>query len=236
MTKSWPLLALAVFGAVAAVFCLAAFDWTAWACRLPTGEEGKILTPSFGGCVEFWLNRYQTLIGAVVAIAAAAIAWIAVQQQVAVARKQLDLTLGYAEPEFVIAKSGWDTFTIHIFSQSRYPIVVESIELLMPDQAITATKYIHRPGIFHDYGHQVSEQLVHGSLKIPGSARPGSEIVEFEIEIATTMYSPGILPDCPVVKRTAEFQLTYYVVDRFKERAIKALPCEYEYEDTFHEG
>lgn len=89
MTKSWPLLALAVLGAVAAVFCLAAFDWTVWACRLPTGEEGKVLTPGVGGCIEYWLNRYQALIGALVAIGAAAFAWRGVVMQVASAEKQV---------------------------------------------------------------------------------------------------------------------------------------------------
>lgn len=89
MTKSWPLLALAVLGAVAAVFCLAAFDWTAWACRLPPGEEGKVLTPGVGGCAEYWLNRYQALIGALVAIGAAAFAWRGVVMQVASAEKQV---------------------------------------------------------------------------------------------------------------------------------------------------
>ncbi|MFB0490240.1 hypothetical protein ABIE45_002826 [Methylobacterium sp. OAE515] len=91
MTKSWPLLALAVLGAVAVVFCLAAFDWITWACRLPVGEEGKVLTPGFGGCIEFWLNRYQTSIGAVAALIAGFAAWQGAMKQVARADAQIVL-------------------------------------------------------------------------------------------------------------------------------------------------
>jgi hypothetical protein len=146
-------------------------------------------------CFDFWLNRYQTLVGAIVAVGAAAIAWIAVQQQVAVARKQLDLALGYADPEFIVAKDGFDTFVIRIFSQSRYPIVISSIELLMREEAIMDVRCRQRPNDFRKFGIQVREQLVLGTLQIPGSLRPGSEIVEYEIEIATTMNNPGMFPD-----------------------------------------
>lgn len=90
MTRStWPLIALALLGACAAVFCLAAFDWMDGACRLPAGEDGKILTKNAWGCFEFWLNRYQTLLSAGVAVGAAWYAGHWVKRQIILGRKQL---------------------------------------------------------------------------------------------------------------------------------------------------
>jgi hypothetical protein len=42
-------------------------------------------------CFDFWLNRYQTLIGAVVAVGAAAFAWFGINKQVAVANGQAQI-------------------------------------------------------------------------------------------------------------------------------------------------
>jgi len=43
------------------------------------------------GCFEFWFNRYQTLIGAVAALAAAGVAWIGVRRQIAKADEQISV-------------------------------------------------------------------------------------------------------------------------------------------------
>ncbi|MET3483168.1 hypothetical protein [Methylobacterium sp. 1973] len=43
------------------------------------------------GCFEFWFNRYQTLIGALVTLVAAGIAWIGLKRQLERADEQIDV-------------------------------------------------------------------------------------------------------------------------------------------------
>ncbi|WP_128755038.1 hypothetical protein [Methylobacterium sp. GXF4] len=43
------------------------------------------------GCFEFWFNRYQTLIGAIAALAGAGIAWIGVRKQIDKADEQISV-------------------------------------------------------------------------------------------------------------------------------------------------
>lgn len=45
------------------------------------------------GCFEFWFSRYQTLIGALVALLAAFIAWIGIRRQLAISRQQTAIAL-----------------------------------------------------------------------------------------------------------------------------------------------
>src|SRR3954469_24123855 len=60
-------------------------------CESPLVKKA-ISEGEFGWCAEFWLNRYQSLLGTLVAIVAAWLAWRAVNKQIAVADKTLVAT------------------------------------------------------------------------------------------------------------------------------------------------
>lgn len=83
------LIGLAMAGAVIAPLGIAAFDWMSWTCRVPSGEAAKLLDLTPMGCFEFWINRYQTLLGAGAAIFAAAVAWAGVSGQIEKANEQI---------------------------------------------------------------------------------------------------------------------------------------------------
>ena len=57
-----------------------------------SGFENKIGKVEIG-CFDFWLNRYQTLFGVIVAVAAAWVAWRGAQRQVAASNRQRSVSL-----------------------------------------------------------------------------------------------------------------------------------------------
>jgi hypothetical protein len=74
--SSLALIGIAAIGAAAVLFLISAFDWLSWTCRLPnpTSEPSRPFALGPGGCVEFWIFRYQTLIAAILAFGTALIA------------------------------------------------------------------------------------------------------------------------------------------------------------------
>jgi hypothetical protein len=68
---------------VAAIAVLSLLIWSANRCNLPAIQEAAA-----AGCVEFWINRYQTLLSGLLAIMAAAIAATPVFRQLRESRRQ----------------------------------------------------------------------------------------------------------------------------------------------------
>lgn len=66
-SRSWPIAILALFGAALTFFLFAAVPWMAQSCDASRIDAGKPLLAGAGGCVEFWLNRYQAFISAIIA-------------------------------------------------------------------------------------------------------------------------------------------------------------------------
>ncbi|WP_449411447.1 hypothetical protein [Methylobacterium komagatae] len=92
-TKSWPMALFALAGAGVVFFAFVAIPWMADTCDGTKLEAGKPLMTGPGGCFEFWLNRYQGLLGVfatVLGVAAAIWAGRWALQQVEIANKNLE--------------------------------------------------------------------------------------------------------------------------------------------------
>ncbi|QGY01492.1 hypothetical protein MMSR116_05930 [Methylobacterium mesophilicum SR1.6/6] len=92
------------------------------------------------GCVEFWLNRYQTLLSGILALASAIIAAILLQRQVAANRLQVAAATGDLDPDFFLE---WDTSfdgsagdledgILRIQNYNRRPISLRRIQIISP--------------------------------------------------------------------------------------------------------
>lgn len=92
------LLAIALCGAFVAALCLA--FWLDAACD---SAQRRIVMKAAGGvgCFEFWLNRYQQLIAAILAVAAAAVTIRQIERQISAQRKQTAIAMLDATRAFV---------------------------------------------------------------------------------------------------------------------------------------
>jgi hypothetical protein len=108
--------------------------WMAEECR-PRVEECE------HGWLEYWLNRYQTLIGALAALAAAWYAGRWVSCQVTLAQKQLDAAMGDLPPDFVLEPAGYEgspselqieDLILRVNNQNRRPLQIISVSLRPP--------------------------------------------------------------------------------------------------------
>lgn len=136
-------IALSLLGAIAALFFGEVFN-SAWPvlCNLPIAA--KETKDGVTWCAEFWINRYQTLIAAIIALAAAGISVLFVKRQIflaeiqeverylrrnAAARAVLPLSLSsicnYAERSAAVLKEMLDEFdaprTTAWYREERHP-------------------------------------------------------------------------------------------------------------------
>jgi hypothetical protein len=92
------------------------------------------------GCAEFWLNRYQTLLSGLLALASAIIAAILLQRQLAANRLQVAAATGDLDPDFFLE---WDTSfdgsagdledgILRIQNYNRRPISLRKIQVVSP--------------------------------------------------------------------------------------------------------
>lgn len=136
------LIGLALASSTILMLWLAVFDWAAWVCRAPAADAGKPLAAGLIACAEFWINRYQTLVGAIVAVGAAYVAWVAVRKQIEVGRAQIAIALGDIEPEMWIQHEKGKTFSgtqlvsLHILNNNRRPLQIDGLELIGPTSAL----------------------------------------------------------------------------------------------------
>lgn len=79
-------------GAVALVLLVVVLLSGAHLCGVAQDAGSRPLSTGGLACTEFWLNRYQTLIGALVAIGAAIVAYNGVKLQIASAEKQVRIS------------------------------------------------------------------------------------------------------------------------------------------------
>ncbi|WP_157064309.1 hypothetical protein [Methylobacterium tarhaniae] len=73
------------------MFALVAISWMGFVCEKSSIDAGKPLIAGEFGCVEFWINRYQSSVAALVAIFAAGLAWKGVQGQIETSKQQVDV-------------------------------------------------------------------------------------------------------------------------------------------------
>lgn len=96
-------------------------------------------------CFDFWLNRYQGLIGAVISLAAIVAAWIAVQAQIKVANTQAAIAMGDVPPDFFLwgaelnPLTGISTIEIHINNNNRLAIHIDRIHVDVPSDIVFIT-------------------------------------------------------------------------------------------------
>jgi hypothetical protein len=227
------------------VFILALFAFAfglTWATSdvglCAAGSVYEALKTSGGpNCAEFWLNRYQALIGAAVTFGAAVIAYVAVQQQVRVARRQLDAATGNVDPQFLLEKgNAFDEFTILVFNLNRMPIFIDRITLTTNDQAITDAEYKTGPGYFRKLGQLQSEQHLLTTLRLPGTAPSAAETSFAEIRLGTTMYGRRIEAVHTGEVAEARFTLIYRVMSPNATINLLTLSCKYEPDITGLEG
>ncbi|MCJ2115943.1 hypothetical protein MKK65_04935 [Methylobacterium sp. J-001] len=94
-------------------------------------------------CFDFWLNRYQTLLSGVLALASAIIAAILLQRQLTANRMQVAAAIGDLDPDFFLE---WDTSfdggsgdledgILRIQNYNRRPISLRRIEMMCPRAA-----------------------------------------------------------------------------------------------------
>jgi hypothetical protein len=74
-----------IFGAAVAVVLIAVWIWAELACRNPAWQTVLNGSPS---CTEFWLNRYQGLIGALATLFAGFLAYQAAMSQMRRAERE----------------------------------------------------------------------------------------------------------------------------------------------------
>ena len=79
-------------GAVALVLLVVVLLSGAHLCGVAQDPGSRPLSAGALACTEFWLNRYQTLLGAAAALIAAAIAWIGIRKQLEKADEQIVVT------------------------------------------------------------------------------------------------------------------------------------------------
>jgi hypothetical protein len=72
-----------------------------WACNAESVVDA-IKQKSAVGCIEFWLNRYQTLLAGIFSLCAAGLAYYLVQKQIGIATEQVKVTAGLIAPDFWI--------------------------------------------------------------------------------------------------------------------------------------
>lgn len=125
--RSWPFAALALTGALAIFVVFAAMPWMAQTCTETNIDAGKPLLAGAGGCIEFWFNRYQTLLGVLAAVGAAWVTWRGAMKQVGRADAQIGLLrqqLAIDHAEMLSEKVSYvaalyDAMSrIHVFEQS----------------------------------------------------------------------------------------------------------------------
>ncbi len=228
MTKSWPLLALAILGASATVFCLAAFDWMAWTCNVPGSEPSKPFGLGPGACIEFWLYRYQTLIGAVVAMLAAGAAWFAVQQQVAIARAQLDAATGNVDPQFVLVKAPmYDRFVLWVHNLNSNALVIDRVILLTPRSMICEAQYRREAGPLREIGSQKSENTIDMNLRVPGTAPSAADVSQIEMHLTTTLSGSIPVGEGIEALSIARFAIYYRTMNPDQSRHRIDVACDY---------
>lgn len=83
MKRDWTRLAVGIAVLTIAALLAIALVKAGHACANPS-KRAALKIVEANGCIEFWLNRYQSLIGAIAAILAAAVAWLAVARQTSI--------------------------------------------------------------------------------------------------------------------------------------------------------
>ena len=119
------------------------FLFAGWAAS-PIGCELRASIGSSGtatSCLEFWLNRYQTLIAGIFALIGAGAAAYVVSAQTRVAQMQLRTMSGDVDPDFILfaprsmisdQHQSQSDFCLRIANQNRRPIVLETIGVIDP--------------------------------------------------------------------------------------------------------
>lgn len=187
------LIGLAVAGSITTLFAIATFDWLAWTCRLPnpTSEPSRPFVLGPGGCFEFWLYRYQTLLSAFVAVFAAGLAWVAVQKQVEVARNQVSVAIGDIEPDFLLQGQpaapycGVSSLLLMVKNNHRHAVQVKSVTVLTPGFDITHVEYRLEPGTLRPLLTQRSGNRYDFEIAIDGTKPAAPEVNQADIFMRT---------------------------------------------------
>lgn len=154
MDTRFSLFLVALFG------LLAAFTWgpaDTGPCSLPiavaavTGDQATT-------CLEFWANRYQTLLSAALAFATAALAAALLWKQLKANRLQADAALGNVDAEFSVdwtycmgaSEGELDDAVLRIQNHNRRPISLRRIELVRPAAAMLLQEFQPVRGVSSD--------------------------------------------------------------------------------------
>ncbi len=133
------------------------------------------------GCAEFWLNRYQTLIGAVVAVCAALYAgyWVkrqlaATGEQIKLQREQNEIVRGLEQPSFWLETKGDGEMIspeVLLFCENwnRHPVEIVDTVCVEPMRCAQDVIIVARQG--------------NGDGRVIRGTNPRSEVVSREIYI-----------------------------------------------------
>jgi K+/H+ antiporter YhaU regulatory subunit KhtT len=85
-------------------------------------------------CAEFWLYRYQSLVGGLCTLAGAVLASWFVSQQIKEARKQTTIMLGDMYPDFILRGQhryfSSEAFELLIVNQNRRPVEINYVRVI----------------------------------------------------------------------------------------------------------
>lgn len=138
-------------------------------------------------CLEFWLNRYQTLLSAALAFATAALAAALLWEQLRANRLQADAALGNIPPEFSIdwalnigsSEGQLDDAILRIQNFNRAPITLRRVRLVRPVAAMALHEPEDARGASPEISvEKISECDVRLNRWIPGRDPAGGAAIE----------------------------------------------------------
>lgn len=195
-----------------------------------TVEAAKIHEAT--SCFDFWLNRYQTLIGAIVAVAAAGAAWLAVLKQVDVARQQIKVMTGDLDPDFFIRQVIYGKHSTVIntvltaVNLNRRDLNIRCVEVVAPPSARgvlgrrDGERNMHRMFAGHD------NRIFYIESRVPGTHPTASEANKAEFDLGLVVAEeerPNV--DSRVAVRLI-VRLQYEIVGRRAETYTTDVECD----------
>ncbi|GEP06465.1 hypothetical protein [Methylobacterium oxalidis] len=167
---------------------------------LTTDQITSSLQPN---CLEFWFNRYQTLLGVIGALIAARYAWLGVQRQIAVANKQLDIALGDVPPDiwldriFISERDDALFFRIAVVNHNRRPLIVTEIALTEPGAAALSVERVDDQGRGKPLGTGAVANTQRFRETVQGTrpSAPEAPQMTFQLALYTAAPADGPHPD-----------------------------------------
>ncbi|WP_146221809.1 hypothetical protein [Methylobacterium sp. B4] len=234
---TWALIGLAAAGSIAVTLANTASSWSGSVCALPARDGGGPLFPGMLGCIEFWLNRYQTTLGAITALIAARVAWRAVQHQVAVSREQTAIAIGDIRPDFWIEPGGRELYSeapkivLHIVNNNRRPVDLLGIEILKPQRMALSTHSFNEYVVGRVGAAVASVRNIGIQRRIPGTRPAAPEASKLSLYLNMNIVGRPPVGGVNPHQEQVSIRVRYQVIGTNVGTECVTLRCEAEFRD-----